>query len=462
MTLRLESYNFYIRLWHYLLPLSAFGIAAFVRFVLIDIGKYPSEYDPKFYFAVLLLTTLVWAIAVEHWRFCDTDELFREYTGIRKTISACFATYTTLLLVLFFYRQQNFSRVFFIVSAVALLVLTICTRVALRRLLHMTRRVRRSVRVLVVGTDHHAHRIASRLARVPFVGSEVVAYLRIGDQKVSVHDAPVYEFDDIETGQMVPFEEIVIAAEPEHFSLLSEIVSRLERLCVPTRVVIDLGGLPLVRERLFQFGDLQMLDLDTTPLESPAYFFLKRVFDIFFSLFMLVFTGPLMLLIALAVKLSSPGPVMFRQERVGLNGETFDMYKFRTMRIAAPVETETKWTVKDDPRRTAVGMVLRKTSLDELPQFFNVLKGDMSVVGPRPERPHFVKRFLGEISHYDSRHRLKVGITGWAQVNGLRGDTSIQKRFEFDLYYLQNWTFWFDLRIIFLTAFSGMFGKNAY
>jgi exopolysaccharide biosynthesis polyprenyl glycosylphosphotransferase len=197
-------------------------------------------------------------------------------------------------------------------------------------------------------------------------------------------------------------------------------------------------------------------------MESPAYFLLKRVFDISFSLFMIAFTGPLILLIALAVKVSSPGPVLFRQERVGLNGVPFAMYKFRTMRVAGSAEADTKWTVRDDPRRTAVGSFLRKTSLDELPQFFNVLKGEMSVVGPRPERPHFVKRFLEEVSHYESRHRLKVGITGWAQVNGWRGDTSIQKRFEFDLYYLQNWSFWFDLRIILLTALSGMFGKNAY
>ena len=138
------------------------------------------------------------------------------------------------------------------------------------------------------------------------------------------------------------------------------------------------------------------------------------------------------------------------------------MFKFRTMHVAAPAESDSNWTVKDDPRRTPIGTFLRKTSLDELPQFFNVLKGEMSVVGPRPERPHFVKRFLEEVSGYDSRHRLKVGITGWAQVNGLRGDSSIQKRFEFDLYYLQNWSFWFDLRIILLTAWSGMFGTNAY
>jgi len=145
-----------------------------------------------------------------------------------------------------------------------------------------------------------------------------------------------------------------------------------------------------------------------------------------------------------------------------LNGKRFQMLKFRTMYASVRAQSDIQWTVANDPRCTKVGIWLRKTSLDELPQFFNVLKGEMSVVGPRPERPHFVKRFLDQIHHYDSRHRLKVGITGWAQVNGWRGDTSIEKRFEFDLYYLQNWSFWFDLQIIFLTAWTGMFGKNAY
>lgn len=462
MTRRLKSFDFYIRLWHYLLPLLAFAVAAYVRFFSIHFEEHPPEYDPRFYFIVLLLTTLVWAIVAEHQRLCNLDELFREYTGIRKSTAACLGTYAVLLVVLFFYRQQNFSRMFFAVSSIALFVLTVITRVALRRLLRRTGNIRRSVRVLLVGTDHHAGHIASQLARVPFMASEIVAYLRIGDQKVAVSDAPVYEIKDIGTGQMIPFEEVVFAAAPEQLPLLGELLSKLEPMCVPMRAALDLGGLPVVRERLFQFGDLQMLELATTPLESPAYFFLKRVFDISFALFMIVFMAPAMVLVAVAIKVSSRGPVLFRQERVGLNGKPFVMYKFRTMRVNTSTEGDIAWTVKDDPRRTAVGTFLRKTSLDELPQFFNVLRGDMSVVGPRPERPHFVRRFLDEISHYDSRHRLKVGITGWAQVNGWRGDSSIQKRFEFDLYYMQNWSFWFDLRIIVLTAWAGMFGRNAY
>ncbi len=445
-----------------MLPLMAFLIAAYVRLGVMDQKQYPAGLDPWFYFAVLLFITMVWAIVVEGQRLCDTDELFRENTGIRKSLTACFATYMVLLSVLFFYRQQNFSRVFFVVSSIALLLLTLGSRMVLRLALHISHVGRRSIRVLMVGTSRRAGCIAVRLASVPMVTSEVVGYMRIGDEPVQVHDAPVFQFDDIGSGRVPAFEEIVIAAGAEQLSEMDDLLARIGKLCVPTRVVLDLGSLPVVRDRLFQLGDLQMLDLANTPLESPAYFFLKRAFDVLFSLTVLCFLTPFMLVIAVLIKLSSPGPVFFRQERIGLNGRPFQMYKFRTMRIAAPNDSDSHWTVKDDPRCTPVGTFLRRTSLDELPQFLNVLRGDMSVVGPRPERPHFVRRFLEEISLYDSRHRLKVGITGWAQVNGWRGDTSIEKRFEFDLYYLQNWSFWFDLRIIFLTAWSGMFGKNAY
>jgi len=231
---------------------------------------------------------------------------------------------------------------------------------------------------------------------------------------------------------------------------------------LPVRAILDFGDHMMVRERLFQFGRLQILDLTATPAESLKYALLKRCFDVVFAIFALVVTAPIMVLVATAIRLTSTGPALFVQERVGLNGKTFRMYKFRTMRISSRTESDNQWTTANDPRRTPIGSFLRRTSLDELPQFLNVLKGDMSVVGPRPERPGFVKKFLTEVSRYNYRHRLKVGITGWAQVNGWRGDTSIRRRVEHDLYYLQNWNFFFDLRIIFLTLFSRYRNKNAY
>lgn len=462
MTLRLNSYRFYIRLWTYLLPLMAFVAAAYVRFGWLRRTLAQRDYDPRFYFVVLLLTTLVWIIAAEGYRLCDIEELFQEYTGLKKIISACATTYVVLLCLLFFYRQQNFSRVFFAVSALALLAFTALSRAACRLLMRGRGRQRRPLRILVVGTDAYAKRVAARLVRIPFAPSEVVAHIRVADEEVAVTDVPVFELRDIARGIGVAFDDVVIAIPAQRLSCLSTLFRSLERLCAPVRAIIDIGGMPILRDRLFQFGDLQMLDLATTPAESPMYFVLKRIFDLTFSFLAIMVMGPLMVVIAIAIKLTSPGAILFRQERVGLNGQHFTMYKFRTMKVASASESETRWTTANDPRRTVVGRFLRNTSLDELPQFFNVLKGEMSVVGPRPERPYFVKKFLEEISHYDTRHRLKVGITGWAQVNGWRGDTSISKRFEYDLYYLQNWSFWLDLRIVCLTAWSGLFGKNAY
>jgi len=205
-----------------------------------------------------------------------------------------------------------------------------------------------------------------------------------------------------------------------------------------------------------------MVSISHTPTESVMYMILKRGFDLAFSSVVLLFAAPLMVVIAAAVKFSSPGPVFFAQNRVGFKGNVFKMYKFRTMRTSNTTEGDTRWTTADDSRRTRVGAFLRRSSLDELPQFFNVIKGDMSVVGPRPERPYFVEKFDVEMPRYSARHCLKVGITGWAQVNGWRGDTCIEKRVEHDLYYLRNWSLLFDLRIVIRTVVHTLNAKHAY
>jgi exopolysaccharide biosynthesis polyprenyl glycosylphosphotransferase len=226
--------------------------------------------------------------------------------------------------------------------------------------------------------------------------------------------------------------------------------------------VLDVGEPVDSRQRLFTLGNLVMLDLQATPADSPLYVILKRAFDLAFSACVLILAAPIFVLIALAIRVSSPGPIIFVQERVGLNGRLFRMFKFRTMKMSSVAESDARWTVQNDPRCTRVGKMLRKTGLDELPQFFNVLKGEMSVVGPRPERPILVQKFMQSVGNYNRRHYLKVGITGWAQVNGWRGDTSIAKRVEYDLYYVRHWTITFDLFIVVLTLIRSFTDKNAY
>jgi Undecaprenyl-phosphate glucose phosphotransferase len=462
MTLRLNSYRFWLRLWFYMLPLIAFAVSAYVRFFDLTWKPLVFDYDPRFYFIVLLLTTLIWAITVEHYRLCELEDLLSGYSGIGKASSACAATYFILVCVLFFYRHQDLSRIFFALSALLLLLLTLVSRALIRVLLHGEYRSPRPLRVLIIGADSYAQRLTARLKTVPLVRIQIVAHVRLPGQEVAIEGVPVHELADIGKKLTVPFDELVIALSSADLESLSDLVCKLQPLHAPIRTILDIGDVPIVRDRLFQFGNLQMLDLTTAPVESPHYFVSKRAFDLVFSIFAIIFMSPLMLVIALVIKLNSRGPILFRQERVGLNGRGFTMYKFRTMTMSPICESDTRWTNVNDPRRTAIGVFLRRSSLDELPQFFNVLMGEMSVVGPRPERPFFVGKFLEEVVHYNTRHRLKVGITGWAQVNGWRGDTSIEKRLECDLYYIQNWSFLFDLRIMWLTIWSGWFGENAH
>ncbi len=212
--------------------------------------------------------------------------------------------------------------------------------------------------------------------------------------------------------------------------------------------ITDLHSIPAIR--------LNSSDL------SPGKRFVKRTFDLVSCSIAVVLLSPLYLLLALLVKISSKGPVFFKQERVTREGKVFKMLKFRSMRIDMPEQNGPHWTEENDPRITKIGKLLRKTSLDELPQFFNVIEGSMSLVGPRPERPELVEQFKKEIPGYAIRHKVKAGITGWAQVNGLRGNTSIQKRVAYDLNYVQNWSFLFDFKIVILTFFKGFINKNAY
>ena len=254
-------------------------------------------------------------------------------------------------------------------------------------------------------------------------------------------------------------DEIWIALPLSAEKRLHEILHMLQHFPVNIRLIPDIYDLQLINHSVTEISGISFINISETPMKG-INFILKWIEDKILSLLILIIISPIMLLIALLVKISSPGPILYRQERVGWNGETFQMYKFRTM----PVDTEKSgitWGAKNKPN-TALGAFLRRTSLDELPQFFNVLLGKMSVVGPRPERPMFVEKFKNEIDGYMQKHLVKAGITGWAQVNGFRGDTDLRKRIEYDLYYIERWSLWFDLRIIFLTILNGFINKNAY
>ena len=207
---------------------------------------------------------------------------------------------------------------------------------------------------------------------------------------------------------------------------------------------------------------LPVINIRHVPLTNTFNMMVKRIMDICGAVICLIFFSPLMLLTAILIKTTSKGPLIFKQERVGLHNKPFQMYKFRSMEQQTEEDEKKGWTVKDDPRITPVGKIIRRTSIDEFPQLFNVLKGDMSLVGPRPERPQFVEKFREEIPRYMVKHQVRPGMTGWAQVNGLRGNTSIKKRIDHDLYYIENWTVGLDIKILIMTVFHGFINKNAY
>jgi Undecaprenyl-phosphate glucose phosphotransferase len=411
----------------------------------------------------VLLTTIVWAIAAEESGLWNVEQLYSPGGKSRRLLEALAFTYAVVMAAGFLYRQASYSRLVIAISAVALFVLATIARIGFRVSLELLRKEgRNEVKILVVGTDRFARRVGTSLLHGEVLPCRIVGFVRLPDQEIAV-DGPVFELNQIPTfsnGNSI--NDIIIALPAARLSDVQKIAPALEKLCVPTRVVIDLGEGVVLRDRLIDLGGIHMLDLRPTLAETGPYLFQKRILDVAFSAIIVSVTLPITLLIALAIKLSSRGPIFFVQERVGLNGRVFRMFKFRTMKVGRPEEGDTRWTCEKDPRRTRIGTFLRKTNLDELPQFLNVVRGEMSIVGPRPERPFFVERFLKEFDRYNSRHLFKAGITGWAQVNGWRGDTSIAKRVEYDMYYLRNWSLTFDLQIITMTLLRMFTSRNAY
>lgn len=262
--------------------------------------------------------------------------------------------------------------------------------------------------------------------------------------------------------EMNVLDEIAITLSIKEYERLERIVNDCERSGVHTKFIPDYNHVVPTVPHIEDLQGLPIINIRYVPLTLLHRAVAKRIVDIIGSLFGIILFSPIMFVVAILIKLTDKGPIIFAQERVGLHNKPFKMYKFRSMAVEPPQKEAKKWTTKNDPRVTAIGRFIRKTSLDELPQFFNIFIGDMSLVGPRPERPFYVEKFRDEIPHYMIKHQVRPGLTGWAQVNGYRGDTSIEKRIDHDLYYIENWSMGFDFKILFLTVFKGFINKNAY
>lgn len=409
----------------------------------------------------LIVFSFAWIGALEYFHGGRWEKANREHTGATAVLMSVCAASGAASLLLVLLRLPLPQLTLAAVDAALLLPAAVGVELSFRAIFDP---LPTRTRIAVVDASPCAFGVSWRLMRREVSRHEISGAVRL--EVVNGSRWPTGALTIEELLREIcrePVEGVLISAPLAGIAALSRRIQASGGLGAPVRfIVAEPHGSARLRDQLYDADCLYLLNTGAVPAGSFHYTVLKRAFDIAFAFAVLAIGWPLFVAIALIVKCSSHGGVFFVQERVGWNGQIFRMYKFRTMRFAASAESDTRWTEPGDPRLTAVGRILRRYSLDELPQFFNVLKGDMSVVGPRPERPYFVTAFRRELHEYHRRHQIKVGITGWAQVNGLRGDTCIRTRLMHDLYYLQNWGLVFDLKIVARTLLCIFSGKNAY
>jgi Undecaprenyl-phosphate glucose phosphotransferase len=320
--------------------------------------------------------------------------------------------------------------------------------------------------VLIAGSGKHARLTAEELlSRLDFgynIAGFVVRHKNDIGREIFKGIRVIGTYDDLaEFVRKRGIDQIIFCLDASEERLVRPLLGHISNEGVDIKVILELGDIFTIGSKVEEIGGLTVLSLRENPLLGWRGM-AKRIFDILVSAFSLIILSPFMALIALAVKLTSPGPVFYKQERVGMDGKKFMLYKFRSMVDGAESKSGEVFTSKGDKRVTGLGKFLRRFSLDELPQLFNVLIGDLSLVGPRPERQKFVDEFYKKIPRYMLRHKIKLGMTGWAQINGLRGESSIEERLNYDLYYINHWSFWFDIKIMLLTFYAVLKGKGAY
>jgi len=444
----------------------AWILSYFLRFYATFINLVLGTPPFRLYLEFLVPLWLIWGLVTNRltlYRPRRIDHFFRELFDIAKSLTI---TLFILIACIYLFKKFEFSRLAFFYFWVIGLLFLIASRFFIRKALHALRARGYNLRhALIVGTGELGRKILQKIEISPELGILIVGFLTSKKEETGkkVGDIPIIgvyeEIDKILKKNKI---DIVFVALPlDEYKYLSRVIKKLEGHLLDIKVVPGVYEFITLRGGVDELDGLPMVSLQNSPLYGWNKLF-KRSFDLVLGALMLVIVSPIMVVISVLVKTTSKGKTLYRQERIGIDGRPFQMLKFRTMRMYAEKETGPIWAKENDPRRTKIGAFLRKTSLDELPQLFNVLKGEMSLVGPRPERPHFVKEFKNQVPLYMLRHKIKAGMTGWAQVNGWRGNTSLEKRIEYDLYYIQNWSISFDAKILFMTLWRGFFSNSAY
>ncbi|MBE5940056.1 MAG: undecaprenyl-phosphate glucose phosphotransferase [Lachnospiraceae bacterium] len=371
-----------------------------------------------------------------------------------------------ILAALYLLKEEHFSRQVIMLFFGINTVFGIAFRLVLRYFLHTMRAKGRNLKhIVLVGYSRAAEGYIDRILANPQWGYVVRGILDNNVERGTEYKG-IKVLGRIENLEIIlpenKLDEIAITLGIKEYDNLEEIVNMCEKSGVHTKFIPDYNHIIPTKPYTEDLLGLPVINIRYVPLSNTFNAIVKRAVDIFGALFAIILFSPVMVITAILIKLTSKGPLIYKQERVGLHNKPFKMYKFRSMEVQDKADEKKAWTTKNDPRVTPIGKFIRKTSIDELPQLFNVLTGKMSLVGPRPERPFFVEKFKEEIPRYMVKHQVRPGLTGWAQINGYRGDTSIRKRIECDLYYIENWTLGLDFKIIFLTFFKGFINKNAY
>lgn len=387
--------------------------------------------------------------------------IFSEATQLIKVNIVAFFT---LVSILFIINQPDFSRIMLFLMAIIGTFFGIIERFAIRSVLKNLRVNHKNLKhILIVGDNDLAFSFARKIRENPYLGFVVSGFLgrseHVGEEIEG--STVIGAFKDLDhVLENNRYDRVVLAIPLKYYYKINELVESCEKVGIKAEIIPDYIRYFPAQPSVDMIEDIPIINIRYVPLDDNFNKFLKYTSDYVISIIAIIITSPIMIITAIAIKITSPGPIIFKQERMGYNGEIFKMYKFRSMKVQDPSEEKSEWTTPDDPRKTRVGDFIRKTSIDELPQFFNVLKGDMSVVGPRPERPYFVEQFKETIPKYMVKHQVKPGLTGWAQIHGCRGDTSIKKRIEFDIEYVENWHMGLDLAIMIKTALKK--NPNAY
>lgn len=410
-------------------------------FFVQDVGVLPA----KTYFSALFLIIPGYLLLYSIFQLYMPRRVKSYRKELMDIIRANGIGFMIFILVLYFIKQEHFSRqmlcIFFFIN----ISLEFASRYLIRTILwKMRKQGLNQKHILMIGESQMAEQYMDRLRENPKWGYQVFAHLK-DEEKLE----RILEGNELD--------EVVIALRAEDYGKLERIVDVCEKAGVHTKMIPDFGNVISTRPYIEDVQGIPVIHVRRVPLNIMRNRAAKRAVDLIVATVAIILFSPVMLLTVLVVALTEEGSVIYRQERVGLHNQVFYMYKFRSMIMQDEEKEKAEWSTRNDPRITPVGKLIRRTSIDELPQLFNVLKGEMSLVGPRPERPQFVQKFRDEIPRYMVKHQVRPGMTGWAQINGYRGNTSIEKRIEYDLYYIENWTMVFDMKILILTIFKGFF-----